>query len=184
MKAPLITLFTTMLLLGCGGGGGGNSENRALAADCAAVTGGGTMVTETGTCSACTVQAPNSAADGNTASFASLNHPAGASGANSLRVTAQDGVVYPAGTPATVINAVEYEGNSVSTRITLQTFLDGVPQESTNLGPTNGVGGQDQETMRRGFNTSLPFDALEISFQRASGAGTVAVTVHEFCTNF
>ena len=184
MKTPLITLFATALLLGCGGGGGNDSQSQALAADCAAITGGGTAVSETGTCSACTVQAAGSAADGSTRSFATLSHPAGASGANSLRVTAQDGVVYPAGTPATVINSVEYEGNSVSTRITLQTFLDGVPQESTNLGPTNGVGGQDQETMRRGFNTSLPFDALEISFQRASGAGTVSVNVHEFCTNF
>lgn len=183
MKTPSINLLATALLLGCGGGGGGN-QNPALAVDCAAITGGGTAVSETGTCSTCTVQAASSAADGHTGSFATLSHPAGASGANSLRVTTQEGVVYPAGTPATVINSVEYEGNSVSTRITLQTFLNGVPQESTNLGPTNGVGGQDQETMRRGFNTSLPFDALEISFQRASGAGTVAVNVHEFCTNF
>ena len=180
MRTPNTALLLTALLLGCSGG----ADNPVLAADCAAITGGGTTVTETGTCSTCTVQAPGSAADGNTGSFATLSHPAGASGANSLRVTAQDGVVYPAGTPATVINSVDYDGNSVSTRITLQTFLNGVPQESTNLGPTNGVGGQDQETMRRGFNTSLPFDALEISFQRASGAGTVSVNVHEFCTNF
>lgn len=184
MRTSFINLFAAALLLGCGGGGGGNNQSPALTADCAAITGGGTAVTETGNCSACTVLAPNSAADGDTGSFATLSHPAGASGANSLRVTAQDGVVYPAGTPATVINSVDYDGNSVSTRITLQTYLDGVPQESTNLGPTNGVGGQDQETMRRGFNATLPFDALEISFQRASGAGTVAVNVHEFCTNF
>ena len=180
MKAHLKIMLATALLQDCGGGG----SNPVLAADCAAITGGGTTVTETGTCSACTVQAPGSAADGNTGSFATLLHPTGAGGANSLRVTAQEGVVYPAGTPATVINSVDYEGSSVSTSLTLQTYLDGVPQESTNVGTINGVGGPDEELRRRGFNTSLPFDALEISFQRASGAGTVAVNVHEFCTNF
>lgn len=171
---------TAVLLAACGGSGGGNA---ALGGACASITGGGTSVDRSGTCTNCTGSNLGAAADDNVNSIATLFHPEAAAGSNALRVTAQDGVVYPAGTPAMVINAVDYSGNSVSTSLTLQTYLDGVPQESSPIGAFNGIGGPDEAPARRGFTAQLPFDALEIQFQRSGGAGTVSVSVHEFCTN-
>lgn len=176
----MLCLATASALAACGGSG---PDNSAIGGHCAAITGGGTTVARSGTCTNCTGDNVPAAADGDVGSAAVLFHPSGAAGSNAVRVTAQEGVVYPAGTPAMVINAIDFTGNSVSTSALLQTYLEGVPQESTTIGAINGVGGPDEGLARRGFTTSLPFDALEAQFQRSGGAGTVTLTVHEFCTN-
>ncbi len=169
-------------LAACGGGGDGGfpgSDGHS----CIAITGGGTQAQRTGSCSACTSSGVEAAADGNTDSAATVVFPVGAAGTAGIRVTAQDGIVYPGDTPAFVVASIDYDGNSLDTTVRLQTYLNGVPQESTQAGDTNGVGGFDEEKARRGFTASLPFDALELVYQRAGGPGSVTIGVFEFCTN-
>lgn len=180
MRNLACSLAAVFLVVACGGGGDGGLPGGG---SCVAITGGGTQAVRTGSCTTCTSSNVGAAADGDTDSAASITFPVGAGGTAGIRVTAQDGIVYPGGTPAFVVNAINYEGSSLETTVRLQTYLNGVPQESTQVGDTNGVGGFDEEKARRGFTASMPFDALELIYQRGGGAGSVTIEVFEFCTN-
>lgn len=179
----ILGLAAVLLLSSCGGGGGDGGGGGGGPLACTAITGGDTVASSTGNCTSCTTRNLPAAADGNVDTATEVEFPTGAAGNGAIRVTAQDGIVYPAGTPAFVINAIAFDGQSLQTSVVLSTYLDGVLQQSSNVGAINTVGGADEPRGRRGFNASLPFDAIELSFQRASGTGSVVVSVFEFCTS-
>jgi hypothetical protein len=185
MRAAQLLAVTALLgLSACGGGGGGGGEDGGGGLNCAAITGGGAQALETLNCVGCTVENRNAAIDGDLGSFATLYLPPNSSGNVALRATAQSGVVYADGTPAAVVYGIQRsDGNSLSTTQTITTYLDGVPQQTGNAGPNNGVDGGDQPVGRRAIGTNLPFDAIELTYAQSAGTADVAVRIYEFCTS-
>ena len=171
-------------LSACGGGGGDGGGGGSAGLNCAAITGGNTQVTPTLNCAGCTVSNAPAAIDGNTETYASLFIPAGVGGTLALRATAQDGIVYPAGTPAAVIYAIDRSsGNTLNTAETITTYLDGAPQQTGNAGSVNNVSGGDVQRGRRAIGTAQQFDAIELAYAQSGGSASSEVQVYEFCTS-
>lgn len=162
--------------------GGGDSDGGAL---CDYITGGGTTVSggPSPGCATCSASDLSNAIDGNARSVAVLQMPSGASGSLILRATAQDGVVFPAGSNAGAAFQLNF-GASTSTVATLTTYMDGVMQESEQAGAINGVGSTTNDSIFvRSFRTSLSFDAVEYQFSRSGGTGEVDLRMAEFCSD-
>lgn len=186
LRTSLLALATSTLVLGCGGGGKSDQE-RAAAISCQAVTGGGTSVSVTNTCTNCSSSAEGAAIDGDSRSAARLAMNTAASGSIAIRVTAQDGVVYPAGTLAGLILQAQTDGNHTSQNFTVSTYLDGAATGDTaQVGPTNGVGGGSATNFgpqKGSTGTLLPFDAIEFAYTQTSGTDSITLSVYEFCTD-
>src|SRR5690349_16729852 len=118
-------------LCGCNSGGGGGGDDDAFGGiHCAGLT--GATATAGNVCNG-TCNAPSTAAavDGDLNTYGILDATAQTSGTLRLRATAQDGVSYPAGTPAAVVyGVVRTRGSSLNTAETITTYLDGVLQET------------------------------------------------------
>lgn len=179
LRHPSILAFA-LLLAGCSSG---SDDDNDLQIACAGLTGATTS--GGGTCAGnCGAAFTEAAADGDLGTYAILSAEDQMSGTVRIRATAQDGVTYPGGTPAAVVyGIVRTEGTSLGTNETLTTYLDGVMQESGNTSGTNGSTSGNRETGRRAFQTTLPFDAIELSYTQTSGTADVEVRVHEFCTS-
>ena len=175
--------ITCLALAACGGGGGSDSDS--LLRGCSPIAGGATQVTSSvsPTCAGCSVSTPQQVADGNGATFATLAMPGGAAGTVTLRSTAQNGVVFSSGSLAGMVHSISY-GTSAGLVIELVTFMGGTEQERFNFNSGAGSAEQDPSAPgRASFATSAQYDAVELSFTRASGSGTVEARVHEFCSN-
>lgn len=173
LVSPLLLLLT----VSCGGGGGGDGASLH---GCSPIAGSVTGSTSPG-CLSCGAENLPLAADGNAATYGSIEMPDTSSGSGSIRVTAP--ATMSAGTMVGMVHSIAY-GPSTGLSILLTTYLSGAPQEVFSF--NNGAGSSDQSPSspgRASFATSLSYDAVELSFSRGSGTGGVSARVHEFCSN-
>lgn len=168
-----------------GGGGGGGSDDGSIGAiNCAGLTGATAAGSVACTVGDCSVNFHGAAIDGDLATYATLTMAPTAGGRVSFRATAQDGVTYPAGTPAAVVYGLtRTDGNSTSTAETISTYLDGTLQQTSNTGSNNGVTGGNVSPGRHAMSTFLPFDAIEVTYAQSGGTANVEVQIYEFCTS-
>jgi hypothetical protein len=179
----ILTLVLLVGLAACDSGGGKDGIPDSIGPiSCAGLTGASASIT-INCASGCGVDFEESAMDGDLGSYAVLDFDTAAGGSVSLRSTAQDGVTYPAGTPAAVVWAIERDGNSTSVVTTISTYLDGALQETGNAGGESAVDGFDREAGRSAIGTNLPFDAIEMTYGQSGSSGPIEVRVHEFCTS-
>jgi hypothetical protein len=184
--SPQRTLSLAVLvatLSACSGGGGDGGDDAFGGINCAGLT--GATATASNVCNGtCNAPATAAAADGDLNTYAILDATAQTSGTLRIRATAQDGVSYPAGTPAAVVyGIVRGGGTSLNTAETISTYLDGVLQETgtanTGFGSTN----EDVAGGRRAIVTNTAFDAIELSYAQSGGTADVEVRIYEFCTS-
>jgi hypothetical protein len=173
VKCVLLVLPILGGLSGCGGDGGGAGGSAA----CDSITGGTSSVTSTGPASN-----PAAAADGDLYSYGTLLLTA-TSQSGTIRATAQDGVVFPAGSRAGAFVTYLNQGSSNATLF--RTYLDGVLVETESPGsgifdPTDSGTGA---TFYSGFVTSAPFDAVEFSEIDNGANGTAEYRVYEICSD-
>lgn len=171
-------------LAGCGGGSGGSGfDEGRFGSSCPILSGGGTSVESSvsPSCVDCSVNSPANAIDGNGDTFATLAMPANSAGSVAVRGIAQDGVVFAAGSDLGMVHSIAY-GQSTGLLIALNTYLDGIQQESFTF--NSGAGSSDQSPSSPGtatFSSSMQFDAVELNFTRASGTGEVTARLHLLC---
>ena len=186
LKTGLLALAASTVVLACGGGGK-SDEERAAAISCQAVTGGGTRVSVSNTCTNCSTSAEGAAIDGDSSSAARLVMNTAASGSIAIRVTAQDGVVYPAGTLAGLILQAQTDGSHTGQNFTVSTYLDGAATGDTaQVAPSNGVGSGSATNFgpqKGSTGTLLPFDAIEFAYTQTGGTDSITLSVYEFCTD-
>jgi hypothetical protein len=172
-------------LSACGGEGGGDNNNGSIGRiNCAGLTGGTAAAGASCAGGTCSQTFTDAAADNDLNTYAILEM-SGASGSVHIRVTAADGVTYPAGTPAAVVYGITRSGSgeSLNTTETITTYLDGTPQQTGNANITNGSTNSDVAAGRRAMATTLAFDAIEVTYAQTGGTGDVEMRVYEFCTS-
>lgn len=174
-RSSVAGLALLVLLSGCKGGNSG--------AYCASITGGNSQLSSS--CTGCTLDHEAAAADDNLYSSADA-HAVAASVSITQRATAQDGVVYPAGSSPGVF----YTGNTTgcsNCAVTVSTYLDGVLQESNSGVNNTSVDGRGSPAqLYTSIETLMPFDAVEISASGSvSGIGgdDVVLATYEICSN-
>jgi hypothetical protein len=184
-KAIPSPVFAALLasLSACSGGGGNDSYGSVGPINCAGLTGATATGNVACTAGECGVTFHDAAIDGDLNTYAILAMGTGAGGSISLRSSAQDGVTYAAGTPAAVVYGIERNGNSTSTLVNISTYLDGALQESGNTSGQSVVDGFDHEPGRHAMGTTLPFDAIELTYVQSGSSGPIEMRVHEFCTS-
>lgn len=171
-------------LCGCSSGGGGGTPSPIGPIYCASLAGGTATAGAVCAGGTCGQSFTDAAADRDLDTYAILEMNGGASGEVHIRVTAQDGVTYPAGTPAAVVYGIARgTGDSFNTAETITTYLDGTLQETRPANAANGSTSGDVEAGRRAITTTMAFDAIEFSYAQTSGTADVEVQVHEFCTS-
>ena len=173
-----IAIAIAASLVGCGGGG---SNGPPVAMNCVgSLSGGGTTVSVSQACVACSNQDEGKAIDGQANTFALAQQT---SGNYSLRATAQTGVLYPAGNFAGALMQIP-KSYSPASNWTFSTYKGGVLQESrsaTNTyggDPANPTGADDLY----GFTTSKDFDSVGIALSGGSSDTSQSVRVYEFCS--
>jgi hypothetical protein len=177
---PAIAVIAT--LCGCSSGGGGGGTND-LGINCAGLT-GATAEAVTSCAGGCGGAFSDAAVDGDLGTYAILQLNSNAAGSLSIRATAADGVSYPPGTPAGVVYGIERSGgDSLNTTETISTYLDGVLQQTGNSNAPNTATNSDVAPGRRIMTTTLPFDAIEVTYNQTGGTAAVEVQVYEFCTS-
>jgi hypothetical protein len=174
-----VILCTGALVSACGGGGSDGGGD--LLQGCLPIGGGGS--TFNSVCNGCSVNDGAAAMDRDGATYATLVMGANSPGSGSFRVTAQNGVIFPAGSLAGMVHSISY-GPSTLMFIALRTYLAGALQEDFTF--NNGSGSSSQDPSKPGrvsYTTSLQYNAIELSVTRTGGSGTVEARVHEFCSN-
>jgi hypothetical protein len=156
-------------LCGCPGDGDGSAR-------CDSITGGGSAVSSTGPASDAAA-----AADGSLNSYGALMLTA-ASQSGTLRATAQDGVVFPAGSRAGVFASYLNQGSNATL---IRTYLDGVLVETSVPGSTifEPTEGGTPAHVYSGLVTSAPFDAVEFAETDNGSNGTAEYRVYEICSD-
>ena len=176
------TLIAT--LSACSSDGGDGTPSPIGPIYCAALQGGTASAGATCAGGICNQTFTDAAADRDLDTYAILEMNDGASGNVHITVEAQDGVTYPAGTPAAVVYGIaRSSGNSLNTAEIISTYLDDTLQETAPANAANGSASGNQDAGRHAITTTLPFDAIEFSYAQASGTADVQVQVHEFCTS-
>ena len=175
-----LALTMALALAACDGGGSGDSTP---ASGCVGSFLGGTVtnnVTEcTGSCSSPTT--PTHAIDGQRNTYAEFSST---SGSRTLSARTQSGIVFPAGNFAGALMVIPTEYFPGSSW-TINTYLNGVPQESrtpanTSGGDPNNPSGADDYY---GLTTSLAFDQVEFVLNGGTaGLNPPEVRVYEFCS--
>ena len=173
--ANLTALSCGLLLASCGGGAGGGLGGGGVSCD--SITGGAATVTSTGPA----VDAGD-AADGNLYSYGALELTT-LEQSGSIRATAQDGVVFPAGSRAGVFTSYLNQGTSNAT--TLRTYLNGVPVETASplavsFEPAYGSTGAE---FYLSFETSQPFNGVEFAETDNGANGTAEYRIYEICSD-
>jgi hypothetical protein len=170
LALPLAALLLAAALSGCGGGGGGGSVA------CDTITGGASSVSSTGPASN-----PGRAADGDLGSYGALVFSP--SGSGTIRATAQDGVVFPAGSRVGAF--VSFLSQSGSNATSMRTYLDGILIETGD--PATGffdpTYGDTAAGFYVGFEASAPFDAVEFAEVTSGGTQTSEYRVYEICSD-
>jgi hypothetical protein len=189
----LTILAGTLALAACSGGGGGGDSldgGGKVIATCDAILGG--AVDDTA-CPGCTIESAQLVADDDGYSFAIVDVPQSAPGAGAtLRVTAPEGTVFPAGSDAGVFLSPPVGGSSVSVEVSnatdLRTYLEGVPQDVNPASNSIRWLPSSDEGVPRMYistHTTRPFDAVEVVINN-SGAAVDEPTdwhLHEICSH-
>ena len=179
--APRALLLSAALALPACGGGGDDGVDADLQG-CTSISGGGTQVSFTSSagCPSCASADNARAADGNFDSAATMQMGPGGAATIELRVTAQDGVIFPSGSSVGLAYSLATDAQAGLTP-SFVTYLNGVQQE-TRTSSVNGVGsgsGQKQSTQ---FRANRQFDAVAFSVNRAGSAGSLTAQFFEACT--
>lgn len=142
----------------------------------------GTGVGSSGLCSLCTMESLPAAIDGEAATPALLRFDRGGSGQLDLRTVPAGNETYAAGREVGVVIGYAFDA-SVNPQLLLNTYLDGVLQESFDLrDSTDGVGGERRERELRRFSTLLAFDALELAYRQGGSTNAAEFEVYELCS--
>jgi hypothetical protein len=180
----LVVATCIAALSACSSGGGDGTPSPIGPIYCAALQGGTASAGATCAGGVCNQNFADAAADRDLDTYAILEMNDGASGNVHITVEAQDGVTYPAGTPAAVVYGIARgTGNSFNTAETISTYLDDTLQETAPVRAANGSTSGNVEAGRRAITTTKDFDAIELSYTQTSGTADVQVQVHEFCTS-
>jgi hypothetical protein len=191
------------------GGDEGSETDVDLLQGCLPITGGDTQFSSTCSVSGyvlrvgvgCAVGDGSMTIDGDGSTYGTLH--VGTGGAGTVRATAQDGVVFPAGSLVGMLHSIAYEGNELGAtiRITLRTYEEDVLQEEFVFDETAewyGVWRQPHNLERVSYETTRQYDAVELSAAVLPVArpascyalppicydgGQVVARVHEFCSN-
>lgn len=178
-------LAAAALVLSACNSGDGNAPPAAAGAtpeqvaSCVGSFAGNSTVSVTNVCTGgCGVNESRNAADGNRQTYASMMFKDNG-GFATLRATAPSGVVFPGGNFAgAIINFPAVNGTSARSMF-FRTWLAGVPQEIDLIsGPDDVARGEDK---RYGFNTVLPFDAVEVQITDNGNFDPEEIRVYEFC---
>jgi hypothetical protein len=175
------------------------SLNEQQVAACVTIHGGGTQVVADPQvfCAGCSASASDNAIDGDKDTSSSLLFDPDGTGTITLRLQAQDGVVFPAGAQAGVVVAIPEGSSKPYVGIYVDTYLDGVRQDRLYGGPDFAAGTQTSNGMlgtgcygrcdpsRRLVTGSAPsaFDAIEVGFARDESGIEQDIRVYEFCSN-
>lgn len=176
----------------------GQVLSRAANSDfsCAApMAGGGTQIDLTfpADCSDCSAGRLQRAIDGNANSAATLTMRMAELESTRVRVTAQDGMVFPAGGRAGATFRFTggqslFQPVTPVWRIVLRTYLDGVMNLNANeTGSSFRTGpSEDGEGYRVYIYTPAlqPFDAVEVEFQVETGGLEQSLELYEVCGDF
>lgn len=171
-----MAVVAAMALSACGGSGDGP---RGF---CQSITGGGAQLTNS--CLGCTISNAADAADGSLGSSAVAVTAAGATTATAtIRATAQNGIVYPAGSTAGVFYTPGRDEGCNNCGITVSTYMNGARQESQSGTNNSNVDGAPSAFFT-GINTTLPFNAVEIVDTGAVSptGGSLHLQVYEICS--
>lgn len=169
MKRSILSAFLLSIVTACGGGGGGSSDS----ALCDSITGGGATVTSSGP-----VSNSNAAADGDLGTYAALNLSVTSQTA-SVRATAQDGIVYPAGSKAGAFVLYANQGSANVT--TIRTYLNGAPVEAST--PGTSIFEPAGPGFYSGFTATAPFNAVEFNETDNGTSGSPDYRVYEICSD-
>jgi hypothetical protein len=167
-----------------GGGGGGPSIDNSVGAVCASISGGSSRLTSS--CNGCAFSDTSAAADGDLFTAASVTVSAVSTAVTAtIRATAQNGIVYPAGNQAGIFFTDNSDvcGNC---GVTINTYLGGQLQESdTGLSNSNVNGQGSRAEYFTSVNTTKPFDAVEVVYSGATTPGNSGtfLEVFEICSN-
>ena len=173
-----------------GNGGDGSNTNSpppGAVSGCTTITGGTTSVTTNvdAGCTGCSIANAQSAADGNLSTSATLTVNGAAPGQGaSIRVTAQNGIVFPAGQNAGAFIS-NPSGTAQDWTIIVRTYLNGVLQESvSNTSGACGACGNGGSAFE-GLTTSKQFDAVEVFVNNNQAPGNAPdFGVYEFCSDY
>lgn len=173
-NTQLAALAAASLLAGCDDVVLGNDPMNG----CTPITGGGTAHSQSisNGCTNCAVANPERVMDGDAATYAALSIPNKSEGLVTLRVTAQSGVSYPAGSPVGLVVSVPASAGS-GAGATVATYQSGVVQEIFNLPASDGV------ARRRLFTTAQGYNAVEVRITQGTGGAGVGLRAHEFCAD-
>lgn len=157
---------------------------------CAAVSGPSVTVAPatTGNCVECSTASPELAADGDLGTAATVSIPAATGGGASIRIT--DGATtFAAGQKAGVIAAFRRAGSlAVNPYAFVRTYLHDQLQEESTLtatsGVNNGAASVTPVASFFGFETTKPFDAIEIAVESQAVTGYFDLEVYEACSQF
>jgi hypothetical protein len=129
----------------------------------------------------CTVDNAGAAADGNFGRAAVLNFQPLAAGTVGVKVVARGNGQFAAGTK---VGAIFEASSATQAGVSYQisTSLAGVAVESFSLG-SDGVGSPARGTSHGSATTTLPYDAVQFQFVRASGSTAATATVYELCAD-
>jgi len=132
-------------------------------------------------CPSCNSADNARAADGDFNSAATLQIGPGGGAVIELRVTAQDGVIYPSGSSYGVVYSISANSQAGLTP-SVVTYLDGVQQETRAIS-INGVGGGGGQKQAAQFTSTRQYDAVAYSINRAGSAGALTAQLFEACAN-
>ena len=168
-------LLLALLLAGCGGG---DINGR-----CTSLSGGNAQLQSS--CTGCTLSDTGRAVDGNLGSAATAVSNAGISNpVVTIRATAQNGTVFPAGSLAGVFYSQGDVQGCSNCGITVNTYLRGARQQTQSGVNNSDIEGSGPEFFT-GITATLPFDAVEISDAAtvAPTGGTALLRTYEICSN-
>lgn len=174
--------LAALLLAGCRSGGADEAPF------CEAIGGGGAVATEV--CSSnCNQQDIAHAVDARFGTYARIGVSVQNQGA--IRGTAQDGVVFPAGTYAGIYLHKPRFVNGGSFELNINTYLDGAPVDSELAFAESGAAGGETFCNFRcaehgpnlfiGIPASGAFDAIELVYSQ-TGTQFREIRAYEFCT--
>jgi hypothetical protein len=191
MRALALALAAS-LLAACGGGS--SDASRA----CVTISGGTTQVTTSpqALCSGCTIANGPNAIDGDMTTSATAAFDPSGTGTLTIRATAQQGVVFPAGSQAgAFLTFVAQDPAKPYLGVYVDTYLGGVRQDriwdsggfvgSSSSGNFGYGCNKPCDGSRRNITGSAPrdFDAVEIGLARDKSGVTEQVEVAEFCSD-
>lgn len=180
LACALIT-STVLLLQGCGGGGDDTTGGGGVDALCDSMVSVNPTVrfTASSACGTCASSSEAQSIDGNFDTKGSATFPNISGGTIELRATAQSGVVFPAGSSAGVVYGLTGT-NQVAMTLSIVTYLAGAQQQTYQIF-TSGSGGGDGSKKKTVFTSTMPYDAVALSYNRASGSAA-SLDAYEFCS--